>query len=93
MVLDLQCSINLSNRPSICKGDLLNKIEAVRPAEKCITFHSQAKMPSQDEPPKTKKQGHKSAKEKARGAERIGSGKGTRLAEANQQRPKNPKHK
>jgi hypothetical protein len=50
-------------------------------------------MPSQEEPPKTKKQGHKSAKEKARGAERIGSGKGTRIAEANQQRPKNPKHK
>lgn len=71
---------------------MLNKIEALSPANICIPFYSQAKMPSQDEPPKTKKQGHKSAKEKARGAERIGSGKGTRLAEANQQRSKNPKH-
>jgi hypothetical protein len=45
------------------------------------------------EDPKTKKQGHKSAKEKARGAERLGSGKGLRAAEANQQRAKKPKHK
>lgn len=33
------------------------------------------------DPPQTKKQGHKSAKEKHQGAERLGSAKHVRLAE------------
>ncbi len=33
------------------------------------------------DPPQTKKQGHKSAKEKRRGADRLGSAKHVRLAE------------
>ena len=41
--------------------------------------------------PQTKKQSHKSSNEKREGSHRIGSGKGTRLAEANQQRNKTTK--
>jgi hypothetical protein len=34
------------------------------------------------DPPQTKKQGHKSAKEKKEGANRLGSSKGVRASEA-----------
>jgi hypothetical protein len=41
-----------------------------------------------DKQPQTKKQGHKSPKEKREGADRLGSAKGARLLEANQERRK-----
>ena len=41
-----------------------------------------------DKQPQTKKQEHKGAKEKKGGANRLGSAKGARLLEANQQRNK-----
>jgi hypothetical protein len=44
-----------------------------------------------DKDPQTKKQGHKGAKEKKGGAERLGSGKGARMLEANQERRKGNK--
>ena len=46
-----------------------------------------------DKQPQTKKQGHKSAKDKKGGAARLGSGKGARAIEANQQRSKNTPYK
>lgn len=44
-----------------------------------------------DKQPQTKKQEHKSAKEKKGGANRLGSAKGARLLEANQERRKGNK--
>lgn len=44
-----------------------------------------------DKDPQTKKQGHKSAKDKKNGADRLGSAKGARLLEANQERRKGDK--
>lgn len=44
-----------------------------------------------DHTPQTKKQGHKTAKEKKNGAERLGSAKGARALEANLERHKNNK--
>jgi hypothetical protein len=44
-----------------------------------------------DKQPQTKKQGHKSAKEKREGADRLGSAKGARLLEANQEKRKGNK--
>lgn len=44
-----------------------------------------------NENPKTRRESKKTSKEKLKGKDRIGSGKGTRAAEANQARPK--KHK
>ena len=41
-----------------------------------------------DENPKTRREGKKTPKEKKQGKDRIGSGKGTRAAEANQARKK-----
>jgi ribosome assembly protein YihI (activator of Der GTPase) len=40
------------------------------------------------ENPKTRRDGHKTAKEKKEGKDRLGSGKGSRAAEANQSRNK-----
>jgi len=40
------------------------------------------------ENPKTRHDGHKTAKEKKQGKDRLGSGKGSRAAEANQSRHK-----
>lgn len=44
-----------------------------------------------DKQPQTKKQEHKGAKEKKGGAARLGSGKGARAIEANQERRKGNK--
>lgn len=44
-----------------------------------------------DKQPQTKKQEHKGAKEKKGGANRLGSAKGARLLEANQERRKGNK--
>jgi hypothetical protein len=44
-----------------------------------------------DKDPQTKKQGHKSAKDKKTGADRLGSAKGARLLEANQEKRKGNK--
>jgi hypothetical protein len=48
-------------------------------------------MPNYDENPKTRHESKKTDKEKKGGKDRIGSGKGSRAIEANQQRTKNNK--
>lgn len=42
------------------------------------------------DPPQTKKQQHKSDKEKRHGHGKLHSGKGTRAVESNQEKTKNP---
>jgi len=48
-------------------------------------------MPDYTEGPKTRRESKKTDKEKKNGKDRIGSGKGSRAIEANQQRTKNNK--
>ena len=45
-------------------------------------------MPNQDENPKTRRESKKTDKEKKGGKDRLGSGKGARALEANQERAK-----
>lgn len=45
-------------------------------------------MPNPDENPKTRRESKKTDKEKKGGKDRLGSGKGARAIEANQQRSK-----
>lgn len=45
-------------------------------------------MPNYDEGPKTRRESKKTDKEKKGGKDRLGSGKGARAIEANQQRSK-----
>jgi hypothetical protein len=46
-------------------------------------------MPNYDEGPKTRRESKKTDKEKKGGKDRLGSGKGARAIEANQERAKN----
>jgi hypothetical protein len=50
-------------------------------------------MPNYDENPKTRHESKKTDKEKKGGKDRLGSGKGDRAIEANQERNKNNKNK
>ena len=57
-----------------------------------MRYHKNNTKMDSDKQPQTKKQGHKSAKEKREGADRLGSGKGARAIEANQEKRKAKKN-
>ena len=70
-------------------GLRMDKIET--PCCRGIRYHYNNTKMDSDKQPQTKKQGHKSAKEKREGADRLGSAKGARLLEANQEKRKGNK--